>query len=79
MQDLNYITMKFFKKNRRIILLFILFFGLFFTGQESYELLTHGIDKKKNILVELSRLMTHLFLALGAFWKLYIAKGKQTY
>ncbi len=68
--------MAFLKKNRRIILLFIMFFGLFFTGQELYEILTHGIDRSKNVIVELSGLFCYFFLSVGAFWELFVRKRR---
>lgn len=67
------------KKNRRKVLMIILFFALFFAGQEIYQLLEKGIDEERNVIIQLSGLLSFIFISLGSFWELFIGKGKKTY
>jgi hypothetical protein len=69
--------MSFIKKNRRTILIIILYFALFMVGQELYELLNYGLNPKKNSYIQLSGLIGNSFLAFGCFWELYFAKTKK--
>lgn len=69
--------MSFIKKNRRKLLIIILYFALFMIGQELYELLTYGLNPNRNKYIELSGLIGNSFLALGCFWELYFAEKFQ--
>ena len=71
--------MNFLKKNRRVILICILYASLFMIGQELYQILNNGFDPTQHIYIELSGIIGNSFLAMGCFWELYFAKaGKKT-
>ena len=68
--------MSFFKKNKRVFLIIILYSGLFLVGQELFKLLNYGLDPMRNKYIQFSGLISYSFLVLGCFWELYCAKKK---
>ncbi|TDO96138.1 hypothetical protein EV145_112112 [Flavobacterium sp. 245] len=70
--------MDFVKKNRRTILIVILYFGLLMLGMQIYKILNDGINPQKNLYIQLSSLISFSFLVLGCFWELYFAKKKES-
>lgn len=69
--------MDYIKKYRRVILIVILYFGLFMLGIQIHKILNDGLVPNRNLYIQLSPLISFSFLVLGCFWELYFAKKKE--
>ncbi len=63
--------MDFLKRNRKNILIVIMYIALFLVGREIYET---RASFQEIIFLDFSRVMAPLLAALGCFWELYFSK-----